>query len=107
MLAQGAGIIYNVAGPLGIGDLEAITEHLEAKNKSAGPPFMIGVDANQDYLGDGHRVLASMMKRVDFGVQCHRVRGQRNLQGCANLGPPMVASPCRANRILPISFSLA
>ena len=68
MLAQGAGVIYNVAGPLGIGDLEAITEHLEAKGKSAGPPFMIGVDANQDYLGDGHRVLASMMKRVDFGV---------------------------------------
>jgi len=68
MLAQGAGLIYNVAGPLGIGDLEAITEHLEAKSKSAGPPFMIGVDANQDYLGDGHRVLASMMKRVDFGV---------------------------------------
>lgn len=68
MLAQGAGIIYNVAGPLGIGDLEAITGHLEAKGKSAGPPFMIGVDANQDYLGDGHRVLASMMKRVDFGV---------------------------------------
>ena len=68
MLAQGAGIIYNVAGPLGIGDLQAITEHLEAKGKSAGPPFMIGVDANQDYLGDGHRVLASMMKRVDFGV---------------------------------------
>ncbi len=68
MLAQGAGIIYNVAGPLGIGDLEAITEHLEAKGKSAGPPFMIGVDANQDYLGDGHRVLASMMKRVDSGV---------------------------------------
>ncbi|MBT5188306.1 MAG: BMP family ABC transporter substrate-binding protein, partial [Proteobacteria bacterium] len=27
MLAQGAGVIYNVAGPLGIGDLEAITEH--------------------------------------------------------------------------------
>ena len=68
MLAQGAGVIYNVAGPLGIGDLQAITEHLEAKGKSAGPPFMIGVDANQDYLGDGHRVLASMMKRVDFGV---------------------------------------
>ena len=68
MLAQGAGRIYNVAGPLGIGDLEAITEHLEAKGKTAGPPFMIGVDANQDYLGDGHRVLASMMKRVDYGV---------------------------------------
>ena len=68
MLAQGAGLVYNVAGPLGIGDLEAITEHLEAKGKAAGPPFMIGVDANQDWMGDGHRVLASMMKRVDFGV---------------------------------------
>jgi basic membrane protein A len=68
MLAQGAGLVYNVAGPLGIGDLEAITEHLEAKGKTAGPPFMIGVDANQDWMGDGHRVLASMMKRVDFGV---------------------------------------
>ena len=68
MLAQGAGLVYNVAGPLGIGDLEAITEHLEAKGKVAGPPFMIGVDANQDWVGDGQRVLASMMKRVDFGV---------------------------------------
>ena len=68
MLAQGAGLIYNVAGPLGIGDLEAITEHLEAKGKTAGPPFMIGVDANQDWMGDGHRVIASMMKRVDYGV---------------------------------------
>ena len=68
MLAQGAGLVYNVAGPLGIGDLEAITEHLEAQGKSAGPPFMIGVDANQDWMGDGQRVLASMMKRVDFGV---------------------------------------
>jgi len=68
MLAQGAGMIYNVAGPLGIGDLEAITEHLESKGKSAGPPFMIGVDSDQDWMGDGHRVLASMMKRVDFGV---------------------------------------
>ena len=68
MLAQGAGLVYNVAGPLGIGDLEAITEHLEAKGKSAGPPFMIGVDSDQDWMGDGHRVVASMMKRVDFGV---------------------------------------
>jgi basic membrane protein A len=26
---------------------------------------MIGVDANQDWMGAGHRVLASMLKRVD------------------------------------------
>jgi basic membrane protein A len=65
MLAQRAGLIYNVAGPLGIGDLQAITEAIKAKGKQAGPPFMIGVDANQDWMGDGHRVLASMLKRVD------------------------------------------
>jgi basic membrane protein A len=67
MLAQGAGLVYNVAGPLGIGDLQAITEFLKRKGKQAGPPFMIGVDANQDWMGDGHRVLASMLKRVDNG----------------------------------------
>ena len=65
MLAQRSGLIYNVAGPLGIGDLQAITEAVKAKGKQAGPPFMIGVDANQDWMGDGHRVLASMLKRVD------------------------------------------
>ena len=65
MLAQGAGLVYNIAGPLGIGDLQAITEAIKAKGKKAGPPFMIGVDANQDWMGDGHRVLASMLKRVD------------------------------------------
>jgi basic membrane protein A len=65
MLAQGAGLVYNIAGPLGIGDLQAITEAVKAKGKEAGPPFMIGVDANQDWMGDGHRVLASMLKRVD------------------------------------------
>jgi basic membrane protein A len=65
MLAQRAGLVYNVAGPLGIGDLQAITEAIKTKGKEAGPPFMIGVDANQDWMGDGHRVLASMLKRVD------------------------------------------
>jgi basic membrane protein A len=67
MLAQGAGVVYNIAGPLGIGDLQAITEAIKAKGKEAGPPFMLGVDANQDWMGDGHRVLASMLKRVDNG----------------------------------------
>jgi basic membrane protein A len=70
MLAQGAGAVYNIAGPLGIGDLQAITEAIKAKGKEAGPPFMIGVDANQDWMGDGHRVLASMLKRVD--IACYK-----------------------------------
>jgi basic membrane protein A len=66
-LEQGAVAVYNVAGPLGIGILEAVTEKLEEIGKEMGPPFMIGVDANQDWMGDGNKVIASMMKRVDVG----------------------------------------
>jgi basic membrane protein A len=44
---------------------------VEARGKAAGrtqgPPFVLGVDANQDYVKPGF-VVASMMKRVDVGV---------------------------------------
>ncbi len=66
-LEQGAVAVYNVAGPLGIGMLEAVTAKLAKEGREAGPPFMIGVDANQDWMGDGNKVVASMMKRVDVG----------------------------------------
>jgi len=66
-LEQGAVAVYNVAGPLGIGILEAVTAKLEQEGREAGPPFMIGVDANQDWMGNGNKVIASMMKRVDVG----------------------------------------
>ena len=66
-IEKGAVAVYNVAGPLGIGILEAVTEKLEELGREAGPPFMIGVDANQDWMGDGNKVIASMMKRVDVG----------------------------------------
>ncbi|MFH1609071.1 MAG: BMP family ABC transporter substrate-binding protein, partial [Candidatus Bipolaricaulota bacterium] len=66
-LAQGAVAVYNVAGPLGIGDLEAITEWHKARGTKQGPPYYFGVDANQDYLGTGLHGLASGMKRVDEG----------------------------------------
>lgn len=64
-LSQGAGVIYNVAAPLGLGIVEAIKEDLDGQGKKGGPPFMIGVDANQDWMGNGNKVLASAMKRVD------------------------------------------
>lgn len=64
-LSQGAGLVYNVAGPLGLGILEAVKADLDQQGKEAGPPFMIGVDTDQDYLGNGNKVLASAMKRVD------------------------------------------
>ncbi len=67
MLAQGAVGVYNVAGPLGIGDLEAITEFHRNKGTKSGPPYYFGVDANQDWLGKAMHALASGMKRVDTG----------------------------------------
>ncbi len=68
MLAQGACSIYNVAGPLGLGDLEAVTEFHDNAGTTSGPPYYFGVDANQDYLGNGLHGLASGMKRVDQGT---------------------------------------
>jgi len=62
MLAQGAVGIYNVAGPLGTGDLEAVTEAHDNARTKYGPPFYFGVDANQDYFP---HTMASGMKRVD------------------------------------------
>jgi basic membrane protein A len=68
MLAQGAVGIYNVAGPLGVGDHEAVVEAHDNAGTTYGPPYYFGVDANQDWLGDGKHALASGMKRVDFAT---------------------------------------
>jgi len=66
MLAQGAVGIYNVAGPLGVGDLEAVTEVHSNAGTTSGPPYYYGVDANQDWMGMGMHGIASGMKRVDL-----------------------------------------
>lgn len=68
MLAQGAASIYNVAGALGLGDLEAIAEYHETAGTVFGPPYYFGVDANQDYLGGGFHGLASGVKRIDVAA---------------------------------------
>jgi basic membrane protein A len=67
MYAKGAIAVYNIAGPLGLGINQAVEEIAKAKNLTMGPPFWIGVDANQDWINPGF-VVASMMKRVDKGV---------------------------------------
>ncbi|HIQ02965.1 MAG TPA: BMP family ABC transporter substrate-binding protein [Desulfurococcales archaeon] len=67
MYEKGAVAVYNVAGPLGLGINRAVKEIAEAKGLEMGPPFWIGVDANQDWINPGF-VIASMMKRVDKGV---------------------------------------
>ncbi len=67
MYEKGAIAVYNVAGPLGLGINQAVQEIAQAKGLEMGPPFWIGVDANQDWINPGF-VIASMMKRVDKGV---------------------------------------
>lgn len=66
-LSQGACVVYNVAGATGLGIFEAVAEAAKKQGKDMGPPFAIGVDADQDWIKPGF-ILASMMKRVDVGV---------------------------------------
>ena len=67
MYEKGAVAVYNIAGPLGIGINSAVHDIAERDGLTEGPPFWIGVDANQDWMNPGF-VIASMMKRVDWGV---------------------------------------
>jgi len=67
MYAKKAVAVYNVAGPLGLGINQALDEVAKARGLNMGPPFWIGVDADQDWINPGF-VIASMMKRVDKGV---------------------------------------
>jgi basic membrane protein A len=66
-LNQGAVVVYNVAGATGLGIFEAVEARGKAAGRNQGPPFALGVDADQDYVKPGF-VIASMMKRVDTGV---------------------------------------
>ena len=67
MYEKGAVAVYNIAGPLGLGINQAVKEIAEEKGLEMGPPFWIGVDADQDWINPGF-IIASMMKRVDKGV---------------------------------------
>lgn len=67
MYAEGAIAVYNVAGPLGIGINQAVNEIAEKNGLTSGPPFWIGVDADQDWMNPSF-CIASMIKRVDRGV---------------------------------------
>jgi basic membrane protein A len=67
MLTRGICVIYQAAGATGLGVFEAVSEAGRRAGRGMGPPFAIGVDADQDYLKPGF-ILASMMKRVDVGV---------------------------------------
>ncbi|MEM0046845.1 MAG: BMP family ABC transporter substrate-binding protein [Fervidicoccaceae archaeon] len=66
-LAQGAGIVYNVAGATGLGIFDAVEEYNMQRGRTMGPPFAIGVDSDQDWIKPGY-IIASVEKRVDIGV---------------------------------------
>jgi basic membrane protein A len=65
--AHDAGVVYNVAGLTGLGINQAVQEIATANNLTMGPPFMLGVDSDQDWINPGF-ILDSAMKRVDTGV---------------------------------------
>jgi basic membrane protein A len=66
-LAQGACVVYNVAGATGLGIIQAVQAAGQSAGRQFGPPFAIGVDSDQDWIAPGF-VIASMEKRVDVGV---------------------------------------
>jgi len=67
-LAQGVSVVYQVAGQTGLGIIAAVADAARADGDEVGPPFAIGVDADQDWQSGGGIVVASMMKRVDLAV---------------------------------------
>lgn len=67
MLAQGATVVYQVAGATGLGVFEAVEEAARAQGRDVGPPFAIGVDSAQDWIAPGF-IPVSMVKRIDTGV---------------------------------------
>ena len=67
MYEAGAIAVFNIAGPLGIGINSVVRDLAQRDGLEMGPPFWIGVDANQDWMNPGF-IIGSMMKRVDYGV---------------------------------------
>jgi basic membrane protein A len=67
MYSAGAEAVYNVAGPLGRGINSAVKDIAARDRLKMGPPFWIGVDADQDWMNPGF-CISSMMKRIDRGV---------------------------------------
>lgn len=86
--AQGAVAVYNVGGPIGLGIFQAAEELGKARGRTQGPPFGIGVDADQDWIRPGW-IIVSMMKRVDVGVftAAKLVKDGKFKGGILELGP--------------------
>lgn len=66
-LAQGAWVVYQLAGATGLGVFDAVEEFDKSQGKTMGPPFALGADASQEWIKPGF-IIASSLKRLDVGV---------------------------------------
>jgi len=67
-LAQDLAVCWGVAGATGLGVFTAVEDYHTAHSiPTAQPPFIMGVDADQDWMSPG-LVISSAMKRIDQAV---------------------------------------
>ena len=75
MIAQGAQVLFQVAGGCGLGTLTAAAEH-----------GIWGIGVDKDQYKDAKRVLTSGVKRVDHGVfQVIKATKQKKFRGNKDL----------------------
>lgn len=67
-LAHDVAVVWGAAGQTGLGVFDAVEEYHTEHNVPKGePPFILGVDADQDWMKPG-LVIGSGMKRIDQAV---------------------------------------
>jgi basic membrane protein A len=87
-LANDLAVCWGVAGQTGLGVFDAVEEYHNDHNiPIAQPPFIMGVDADQDWMKPG-LVISSAMKRIDQAVVriCQLVRDNEFKDTVENTG---------------------
>jgi basic membrane protein A len=87
-LANNLAVCWGVAGATGLGVFDAVEEYHNANNiPIAQPPFIMGVDADQDWMKPG-LVISSAMKRIDQAIVhiCQLVRDNEFRETVENAG---------------------
>jgi len=91
-LANDLAVCWGVAGQTGLGVFDAVEEyHNDHSIPIAQPPFIMGVDADQDWMKPG-LVISSAMKRIDQAVVnlCQLVRENKFKATVENLNALLV-----------------
>ncbi len=91
-LAHDLAVCWGAAGATGLGVFTAVEDYHTARNIPTGePPFILGVDADQDWMKPG-LVIGSGMKRIDQAVVnlCRLVRENKFKATVENLNALLV-----------------